>query len=54
VRVAFAIVGRQGRQGRQEKFVTVTTDDPAERPVASLLGVARHSRTRRHLTRRPF
>jgi hypothetical protein len=43
-----------GRRGRQEKFVTDITDDPAEKPVVSLLGVARHSRTRRHLTRRPF
>jgi hypothetical protein len=44
-----------GRQGRQEKFVNDTTDDvPSEKPVVSLLGVARHPRTRRHLTRRPF
>jgi hypothetical protein len=51
VRVAFAVVGRQARQ---EKFVTDITDVPAEKPVVSLLGVARHPRTRRPSARRPF
>ncbi len=36
VRVEFTV---GGRQGRQEKFVTVTTDDPAEKPVSLLVVV---------------
>ena len=34
VRVEFTV---GGRSGRQEKYVTVTTDDPAEQPVSLLV-----------------
>jgi hypothetical protein len=36
VRVEFTL---GGRSGRQEKYVTVTTDDPAEKPVSLLVVV---------------
>ena len=36
VRVEFTV---GGRSGRQEKYVTVTTDDPAEKPVSLLVVV---------------
>lgn len=36
VRVEFTVAGRSGRQ---EKYVMVTTDDPAEKPVSLLVVV---------------